>query len=116
MATEEQDDDWQPALPLTISKLYLAEEMEELIFTAKPGCLSEESIANGIRETDMRLRSRCGGLLETRFGRAGTSNPGWRFHIFIERSRIILAALELETSFLIEQVDHRLVHSIQTSL
>lgn len=72
-ATSEQVDDWSPALPLTIFHLYLAEESEEdfdLVYKAKPGFFSQNTILNGIGDTDLRLRSRCGGLLETQFGKS----------------------------------------------
>lgn len=74
-ATEEQEDDWRPALPLTILNLYLAEEKEDLFFSAQLGDLLPKTVLDGIRETDMRLRSRCGGLLETQFGKARDIQP-----------------------------------------
>jgi hypothetical protein len=70
-ATAERDDDWRPTQPLTIFTLFLAEEDEGLATTAAPMFLSQEDICNGICEIDLMLRSRCGGLLETQFGKSG---------------------------------------------
>ena len=69
-ATAERDDDWRPVKPLTIFTLFLAEEDESLVKAAAPMFLSEEKISDGICEIDLRLRSRCGGLLETQFGKS----------------------------------------------
>ncbi|CZR53588.1 uncharacterized protein PAC_03468 [Phialocephala subalpina] len=70
MAAAEQEDDWRPTLPLTIMNLFLAEEDSDLVFKAEMGWLSKDETNTGIFETDLRLRSRCGGLLETRFGKS----------------------------------------------
>jgi hypothetical protein len=69
-ATAERDDDWRPVQPLTISTLFLAEEDNDLALKAKPMFLCKEEICDGICEMDLRLRSRCGGLLETQFGKS----------------------------------------------
>jgi hypothetical protein len=67
-ATAERDDDWHPVQPLTIFTLFLAEGDKDLALKAKSMFLSRDEIYGGICEIDLRLRSRCGGLLETQFG------------------------------------------------
>jgi len=69
-ATAERDDDWRPVQQLTIFTLFLAEEDKDLALKSAPMFLSMEAIIDGICATDLKLRSRCGGLLETKFGKS----------------------------------------------
>lgn len=70
LAAATEHDEWCPGLTLTIFTLFLAEEDDDLVFETKLGCLSEAATYDGICETDLRLRSRCGSLLETQFGKS----------------------------------------------
>lgn len=69
-ATAQKNDDWMPAEPLDILTLALAEEDSDLVFNAKTKFLSVDDIQDRVAEIDVRLRSCCGGLLETQFGKS----------------------------------------------
>lgn len=69
-ACSERDDDWHAVRPLAILTLFFAEKDKDFALQSPWMYYSAEDIQSGISEVDLRLRSRCGGLIETQFSKS----------------------------------------------